>query len=101
MCVTRGEDSTLNRHLMLSFMIFSELILDLLWFVFQYVEQLLQNGQYLEFYIGKSVERLFILIAKVSSLGKLFFVPKFDYSQQAGGSPLSNEWELFHNLIRK
>ena len=37
--------------------------------MFQYVEQLLQNGQYLEFYIGKSVERLFILIAKVSSLG--------------------------------
>ena len=55
------------------------------------MEQLLQNGQYLEFYIGKSVERLFILIAKVSSLGKLFFVPKFDYSLQAGGSPLSNE----------
>lgn len=80
MCVTRGENSTLNRILMLSVMIFSELRLDVLWSVFQYVEQLLQNGQYLEFYIGKSVERprerLFVLIAKVSSLGKLFSVPK-------------------------
>ena len=71
---------------MLSVVIFSELRHDLLWTVFQYVEQLLQNGQYLEFYIGKSVKRLFILIAKVSSLSKLFFVPKLDYSQQVGDS---------------
>ena len=53
---------------MLSVMIFSELILEWLWSVFQYVEQLLQNGQYLEFYIGKSVERLFMPIAKVSTI---------------------------------
>ena len=53
---------------MLSVKIFSELILEWLWSVFQYVEQLLQNGQYLEFYIGKSVERLFMPIAKVSTI---------------------------------